>query len=124
MAIVVISIVLFGLFIRGGNFGWFSTPQLGLMVVGPVTVFVAGCATPEMQVKQLAVLSFAMTAAVLVVFVDILSVSMPVVPKFIQDPATMAYGSDIVVRVAYATYAALAGILYVFFFGLPEKRRG
>ena len=123
-AIVLAAIALFGLFIRGGNFGFFTTPQLGLMIVGPLTVFVAGCATPEMDVKSLVVLSFGLTAAMLVIFMDMLSVTIPVLPKFIQDPLTFALGIDTVVRLAYAAYAAVAGVLYVAFFGLPEMRRG
>jgi hypothetical protein len=123
-AIVIAAIVLFGLFIRGGNFGWISTPQLGLMIVGPLTVFVAGCATPDLNVKSLLVLSFGLTAAMLVVFTDLLSVTIPLLPKFIQDPLTFSLGIDTVVRVAYTVYAVLAAVLYVAFFGLPEMRRG
>lgn len=122
-AIVVVSIVLFGVFIRGADFGLFATPQLGLMVVGPITVFVAGSATPEMNVRQLIVLSFGLTAAMLVVFMDLLSVAIPVFPKFIQDPLTLSIGIDTLVRVAYLAYGVLAAVLYVIFFGWPELRR-
>lgn len=123
-AIVLGAIVLFGLFIRGGQFGFFSTPQLGLMVVGPLTVFIAGCATPEMDAKPLIVLSFGLTAAMLLVFMDLLSVTMPIFPRFIQDPLTLSLGIDTVVRLAYGVYAVLAAALYVLFFGWPELRRG
>jgi hypothetical protein len=123
-AIVVAAIALFGLFIRGGDFGFISTPQLGLMIVGPLTVFIAGCATPEMHVKSLLVLSFGLTAAMLVIFMDMLSVTIPVFPKFIQDPLTFSFGIDTVVRIAYGAYGALAAALYVAFFGFPEMRRG
>lgn len=123
-AIVLAAIVLFGLFIRGGEFGLFSTPQLGLMIVGPLTVFIAGSATPEMELKSLIVLSFGLTAAMLLIFMDLLSVTIPVFPKFIQDPLTFAIGIDALVRIAYVAYAAIAAMLYVFFFGLPEMRRG
>lgn len=124
MAIVIAAIVVFGLFIRGGNFGWFSTPQLGLMVVGPLTVFIAGSATPEMNVRQLVVLSFGLTAAMLLVFMDLLSVTIPVFPRFIQDPLTLSLGIDLLVRLAYLAYGLLATILYVIFFGWPERRHG
>lgn len=123
-AIVLGAIVLFGLFIRGGDFGLFSTPQLGLMIVGPLTVFIASSATPEMDLKSLIVLSFGLTAAMLLIFMDLLSVTIPVFPKFIQDPLTFAIGIDALVRIAYVAYAAIAAVLYVFFFGLPEMRRG
>ena len=122
--IVLAAIALFGLFIRGGDFGFFSTPQLGLMIVGPLTVFIAGAATPEMHVKSLVVLSFGLTAAMLVIFMDLLSVTMPVFPKFIQDPLTFSLGIDTLVRIAYGVYGVIAAALYVAFFGLPERRRG
>lgn len=122
-AIVLGAIVIFGLFIRGGDFGLFSTPQLGLMIVGPLTVFIAGSATPEKEVKALIVLSFGLTAAMLVVFMDLLSVTIPVFPKIIQDPLTFRFGIDTVVRIAYAAYGVLAAVLHVVFFGWPEMRR-
>lgn len=122
-AIVLGAIVLFGLFIRGGDFGLFSTPQLGLMIVGPLTVFIAGCATPELDVKPLLVVSFGLTATLLLVFSDMLSVTIPVLPRSIQEPLTLSLGIDTVVRLAYGAYAVLAAALYVFFFGLPEMRR-
>lgn len=123
-AIVLAAIALFGLFIRGGNFGPVTTPQLGLMVVGPLTVFIAGCATPDLHVKSLLVLAFALTAAMLLVFMDLLGVTIPVFPKFIQEPFTFAFGIDTVIRVSYAAYGALAAALYVVFFGFVEKPRG
>lgn len=123
-AIVLAAIALFGFFIRGGNFGWFSTPQLGLMVVGPLTVLVAGNATPDMHLKSLLVLAFGLTAAMLIVFMDVLSVTIPVFPKFIQDPLTISLGIETVVRLAYGAYAAIAALLYAVFFKLPEMRRG
>lgn len=122
-AIVLGAIVLFGLFIRGGDFGLFSTPQLGLMIVGPLTVFIAGCATPELDVKPLLVVSFGLTATLLLVFSDMLSVTIPVLPRFIQEPLTLSLGIDTVVRLAYGAYAVLAAALYVVFFGLPEMHR-
>ena len=124
MAIVIAAIMVFGLFIRGGDFGLFSTPQLGLIVVGPLTVFIAGSATPDMNARQLVVLSFGLTAAMLLVFMDLLSVTIPVFPKFIQEPLTLSIGIDLLVRLAYLAYGVLAAMLYVIFFGLPERRRG
>lgn len=122
-AIVLAAIAVFGLFVRGGDFGLISTPQLGLMIVGPLTVFIAGSATPEMDLKSLIVLSFGLTAAMLLIFMDLLSVTIPVFPKFIQDPLTFSLGIDLLVRIAYVAYAAIAAALYVAFYGLPEMRR-
>ena len=64
-----------------------------------------------------------LTAAMLVVFMDLLSVAIPVFPKFIQDPLTFSIGIDVLVRIAYAAYGVLAAVLYIIFFGWPELRR-
>jgi hypothetical protein len=121
--IVVAAISIFGLFIRGGDFDLVTTPQLGLMIVGPLTVFIAGCATPDLHVKSLLVLAIGLTAAMLVVFVDLLGVTVPVIPKIIQDPLTISFGIDIVVRAAYAAYGVLAAALYAVFFTFTGKSR-
>jgi hypothetical protein len=60
----------------------------------------------------------------LLVFMDLLSVTIPVFPKFIQEPLTLSIGIDFLVRLAYLAYGVLAAMLYVIFFGLPERRRG
>jgi hypothetical protein len=123
-ATVAISIVLFGLFVRGGQFGPLSTPQLGLAVVGPFTVFIAGCASPETRTKELLVLAFGLTAAMLAIFADLLGVTIPIFPRFIQDAIPPAFGADAALRALYSAYGALAAILYVVFFGTSGKRRG
>lgn len=121
-AVVTLAILLFGLFVRGENFGLVSTPQLGLMVVGPLTVFIAGCATREARAGELLVLAFGLTAATLVVFPDLLGVSIPAFPKFVEKAIPAAFGYDTAIRVLYCAYGALAAVLYAAFFGLSEKR--
>jgi hypothetical protein len=121
MVIVLVSIGLFGVFIRGGDFGVVSTPQLGLLIVGPLTVFVSGCATPNLHVKSLLVLSFGLTAGILMVFVDLLGVSIPIAPRSIQNDLSMSVGFETMVRAAYATYGVIAVTLYV---ALVRRRGG
>jgi hypothetical protein len=121
---VALSIALFGLFIRGGQFGPLSTPQLGLAVVGPLTVFIAGCASPEARARELLVLAFGLTAAMLLLFADLLGVNIPAFPKLVQNAIPPAFGADAALRVLYAAYGALAAILYIAFFGLSGERRG
>jgi hypothetical protein len=118
-----LAIILFALFIRGGDFGLVTTPRLGLTVVGPLTVLIAGLATPEANPRELVVLAFSLTAAALLVFYDLLGVPIPVFPDIVEDAIPPWFGVDAAVRVAYAIYGALAAILFVTFFGLPEMRR-
>lgn len=123
-AIVALSIALFGLFVRGGHFGPVSTPQLGLAVVGPLTVLVAGCASPEPRLGDLLVLAFGLSAATLLLFADLLGVTIPVFPDFIRKAILPAFGADAALRVLYCAYGMLAAILYVCLFRLREKRHG
>ncbi|MET3581479.1 hypothetical protein ABID19_004530 [Mesorhizobium robiniae] len=123
-SIVVIAMLIFGLFIRGGDFGIVSTPQLGLTVVGPLTVFIAGCATPNVRPGELLVTAFGLTAALLLIFADLLGVGVPVFPKFLQNAIPSSLGPDTATRLAYGIYGVLAAVLYAAVFGLGGDRRG
>ena len=121
--VLTLAIVLFALFIRGGDFGIVTTPRLGLMVMGPITVFLAGYATPEANAKELLALSFGMTAAMTVIFPDLLGVPIPVFPTAIQNAIPPSFGVDAAMRVMSVAYLALTGLLYLLFFGMPGARR-
>jgi hypothetical protein len=114
------AIFFFGLFIRGGDFGIVSTPQLGLAVVGPITILIAGCATPNVHFKELGVTALGLTAAMMLVFVDLLAVGAPVFPRSIQTAIPVSLGADAAARIAYGAYAVLAGLLYL----TPSEPRG
>jgi hypothetical protein len=123
-ALVVLSIVVFGLFIRGGKFGLVSTPQLGLLLVGPLTVFIAGCAANTLRLKSLLILAIGLTSALLMIFVDVLSVNIPVYPKAIGELLNSYLGEYLALRAGYVAYAIAALGLYVILYALPERNRG
>src|SRR5690606_1353105 len=118
--IVVLAIAIFGLFIRGGNFGVFSTPQLGLCIVGPLTIFIAGCAAPRVNMRELLVLAFGLTALILLVFPDLLRLSIPPFPGGMQNVIPPSLGPQNALRIACAIYGALGLALY---FVLIRSRR-
>lgn len=122
--ILAIAIVFFGLFIRGGQFWFFATPRLGLMVVGPLCVFIAGFATTEADPRELVVLALGLTAGSLLVFADLLGVPIPVFPEALEKAVPPAFGVGAAVRVLYAAYGVLTAGLYVVFFGMPRARNG
>ncbi|KRA43274.1 tripartite tricarboxylate transporter TctB family protein [Devosia sp. Root635] len=119
--VIMLAVVLFGLFIRGGDFGLLSTPQLGLCVVGPLTVFIAGCAAPQVNLKELLVLAFGLTALMLVVFPDLLRLGIPPFPAILQNAIPPALGRETALRIAYAGYGAIALVLYLVFVR-PDRR--
>lgn len=122
--IIAIAIVFFGLFIRGGPFWFFSTPRLGLMIVGPLCVFIAGFATTEADPRELLVLALGLTACSLLVFADLLGVPIPVFPEALEKAVPPAFGVAAAVRVLYAAYGVLTAVLYVVFFRMPKARNG
>ncbi len=123
-AIIAIAVVLFAIFIRGGNFGIVTTPQLGLTVVGPLTVFVAGCATPHVRPGELLVTAFALTAVLLLIFADLLGLGIPIFPRFLEGAIPRSIGSVGATRIACAAYGAFAAALYVVIFGRGGKGLG
>jgi len=110
--IILLAVVLFGLFIRGGNFGVMSTPQLGLCIVGPLTVFIAGCAAPQVNHRELLVLSFGLTALMLLVFPDLLRLGIPPFPAMLQDAIPPALGRENALRATYLAYGVIAALLF------------
>ena len=123
-AILGIAFVVFAVFIRGGDFWFVTTPQLGLMIVGPVTVFIAGLATPEARPRELLLLSLGMTAIVLLVFPDLLGVPIPVFPKVLQDAIPPSFGVATATRVLYVAYGLLTAALYLVLYKLPRRHHG
>lgn len=123
-ALIILSIGVFGLFIRGGNFGLVSTPQLGLLVVGPLTVFISGCAADKLRVQSLVVLAFGLTSALLLIFVDVLAVNIPVYPKAIADFLNTSMGEYFALRAGYVVYAMIAVGLYITLYMSAERKRG
>lgn len=71
---------LFALTIRGFEFGPISVPALGLLVAGPLLIFVAGLAADDRKLKELAIFALAMSAACILLFKYALSLPIPLAP--------------------------------------------
>jgi hypothetical protein len=110
--IILLAIALFGIFIRGGDFGLLSTPQLGLCIVGPLTVFISGCAAPHVNARKLLVLAFGLTAMILLVFPDLLRLSIPPFPAGVHNAIAATLGPQTGLRVACTSYALIAAALH------------
>lgn len=78
--VVLAAILVFALTIRPVSLGAFTTPGLGLVVSGPLCVFIAGLASREARWSELAVLACALTAFCMVLFGDLLNLPIPVFP--------------------------------------------
>lgn len=71
---------LFGLTIRGFEFGPISVPSLGLLVSGPLLIFFSGLAADDRKFKELAIFAIAMSAGCILLFKYALSLPIPLAP--------------------------------------------
>jgi Tripartite tricarboxylate transporter TctB family len=74
------SILLFAATIRGVEFGAIKVPALGLVVAGPLAVFVSAIADPETRYKEAAVYAVILTAICALVFKFALRLPIPLAP--------------------------------------------
>lgn len=83
IGIVLGAVLLFGLTIRGGHLGPVEIPPLGLVVAGPLAVFVAGLADRASKPGELIVFAIAISALCTAVFRFALGIPVPVAPWLI-----------------------------------------
>jgi Tripartite tricarboxylate transporter TctB family len=74
------AILLFAATIRGVDFGIFKLPALGLVVSGPLAVFVSALADPQTRIKEAAIYALLLTAACIGVFKYALRLPIPLAP--------------------------------------------
>lgn len=92
--VVLIAILAFGVAIRGFDFVAFNVPTLGLMIAGPLGIFISGLATPEARWRELVILSLALTAACMLLFGDLLNLPIPMYPQAFADLYPAGWSSD------------------------------
>jgi hypothetical protein len=119
LALVVLGILAFAVTIRPFSFGGLSTPGLGLVVAGPLAILIGGHATPEVRLRDLAILALSLTAFCMVLFGDLLNLPIPVFPQSLTQLFPADWSQKQVLR---ATAAILAvGAIAIFF--LTRGRR-
>lgn len=106
-AAVAIGILFFACFIRSWQIGPLTTPQLGLMIVGPATVVLSGLGSKEADVRELVVLGLGLTALITILFADLLSMHLPLFPGAIEPLIRNSFGHEWPKRFAYLGYLAL-----------------
>ena len=116
--VVLIAIILFGVTIRGFPIGSFNIPQLGLMVAGPLTIFVSGFASAEARWRELAILALMLTAFCMMLFGDLLNLPIPMYPQWFADLYPAGWSSDGRLRATSLVLVLLAVALLV------SRRRG
>lgn len=109
------AILVFALTIKGYAIGPLTIPQLGLVVAGPLSIFISGFGSVEARPRELIVLALGLTGLGTLVFVDLLSVALPTLPSFIERSLPPSWGIDWPPRiVALVLLAAAAGLAWYF----------
>jgi hypothetical protein len=111
--VVAIAILCFGLTIRGFNLGGIQVPLLGLMVSGPLAIFISGFASPEARLRDLLILALALTAFCMALFGDLLNLPIPMYPQSFADLYPRGWSSDARLRTTAGILALLAAAIFL-----------
>lgn len=108
---VVLGILCFAVTIRGELLGY-KLPQLGLLGAGPLAMFVGGFATHDVRWRDLLILAFALTAACMILFGDLLNLPIPLYPQWFSDLYPASFNNDARMRTTAGILVVLAIIVY------------
>lgn len=111
--LVLSATALFALTIKSSHFVGWSTPELGLVVAGPLAIIVGGHASPEVQLRPLVTLALLLTPFSLVLFGDLLNLPIPIMPRYVQEVLLAGWSYRGALRLAAALMAG-AGLLVLF----------
>lgn len=111
--LVLSATALFALTIKSSHFEGWSTPELGLVVAGPLAIIVGGHASPEVQLRPLVTLALFLTPFSLVLFGDLLNLPIPIMPRYVQEVLLAGWSYRGALRLAAAVMVG-AGLLVLF----------
>ncbi|MBS7542456.1 tripartite tricarboxylate transporter TctB family protein [Ancylobacter oerskovii] len=109
-ALVLSATALFALTIKSSHFEGWSTPELGLVVAGPLAIVIGGYASPEARLRPLVTLALFLTPFSLVLFGDLLNLPIPIMPRYVQEVLLAGWSYRGALRLAAALMAG-AGVL-------------
>lgn len=111
--LVTCSIVIFALTIKPMHFGNLDTPELGLVISGPLAIIIGGYASPEAKLRDLVLLALALTPFCMVLFGDMLNLPIPILPRFVGQNLLVGISYKTALRVTAAVMFGAAVILYL-----------
>lgn len=116
---VIAAIVAFAVTIRSFSFGSFSSPTLGLVVAGPLSIVIAGFATSEARLRELVILGLTLTPFCMLLFGDMLNLPIPLFPQALLERAPAEWSQKAILRVA--ALAMLVAAFGVFAAGRKDR---
>lgn len=108
-----LAIAAFALTIRPVPLGGFATPGLGLVVAGPLAIFISGFATAEVRVRDLLVLALSLTPFCMILFGDALNLPIPLFPQWLADQLPDSWSQRQSLRATAAVLAAAAVVVWL-----------
>jgi hypothetical protein len=111
--VVLVAVLAFGIAIRGFDLGFVNVPMLGLMVAGPLAIFLSGFASPEARFRELLVLALALTAGCMLLFGDLLNLPIPMYPQAFSDLYPGGWSNDDRLRATSAILFVLAFVIWI-----------
>ena len=103
-----VAILAFAVLVRPFPVGGMTLPGLGLVVAGPVAVFVSGLASEEADWLELAILAPGLTAFCMVLFGDLLNLQIPLYPDALLASFPAGWSPKSVLRTVAAGLASVA----------------
>ena len=110
--VVVLAIAAFGIAIRGLDLGRVTVPTLGLMIAGPLAIFVSGFASPEARFRELVILALALTAGCMILFGDLLNLPITMYTQSFADLYPASWSNDERLRTTAAVLFVAAALVW------------
>ena len=111
--VVIVAILAFGVAIRGAAYAGLSIPGLGLVVAGPLAIFIGGGATPEVRWRELLILALALTAFCMILFGDLLNLPIPLYPQWFSDLYPAGWSNDTRLRTTAGILIGLSLVIWI-----------
>ncbi|KJV09138.1 hypothetical protein VZ95_13370 [Elstera litoralis] len=110
---ITLAIACFALTIKPMSLGSLTTPELGLVVAGPLTIFLGGYAAPGARFRPLLLLALTLTPLCMLLFGDMLNLPIPLLPQALAESlfADWSYKGALRLTAAALLSAALAVFL-------------
>ena len=117
---VVLGVLAFAVTIRGQSLGVFDIPQFGMIVAGPLAMFIGGFATPEVRWRELLIMSLSLTAACMILFGDLLNLPIPLYPQWLSDLYPAGWSNDTRMRITALVLVIVSIAVYFLVPAPPE----
>lgn len=110
---VLVSILAFAATIRPFSLGPVGTPGLGLLFAGPLAILISGYASEEARLRELVILSLALTGVCMELFGDMLNLPIPLFPQAMTGLFPADWSQKTVLRVTSLALLVAAALLLV-----------